>query len=383
MKKLITLFLIVLLALPTYLAIGQSENIILHSGGTTTSTVGPVPGGYGFHLSASLFTRSEMQAAGVDVNAERIVISKLAFEISQRHNTSTRKMKILLKEVSETTLNTGIPYNTLKSGAIEVFNNQTGVDIPSTGWHDFVFTRNFNYSGVGSLLILVEGEGCTRGNGCIIRMFYNGTSTNSINIVNDDSQAPFDLSLNDMPTIEPVHGRYYRFRTRITVTALNTTIPEYTIIASAGIGGSISPNGTVSVLENQTQRFDFNPDVNYEIENVWIDSVANPLAVSNKYYIFEAVTSDHTIHVEFKEGEIGINDCTIQNVRIYSYLNSVYIENRHQIPLNSIEIMDMTGRVIYSSSSVKSPISLDIAKGAYIVRLMSNDAVLNRKIVIR
>ena len=105
MKNLIRLFLVVILALPTFLATGQNENIILHSGDSKYSSVCPVPGGYGFHLSASLFTRSEMQARGVNVDAEKIIISRLAFEIHSRTNSTGtgRKMKILLKEVPETT----------------------------------------------------------------------------------------------------------------------------------------------------------------------------------------------------------------------------------------------------------------------------------------
>ena len=78
----------------------------------------------------------------------------------------------------------------------------------------------------------------------------------------------------------------------------------------------------------------------------------------------------------------GITDPVMQNVHIYSYMNMVYIVNRDHIPLKSVEIIDMLGRTVYHSTSVQSPISLNIADGQYIVRLISNDVVLNTKIVI-
>jgi uncharacterized repeat protein (TIGR02543 family) len=80
---------------------------------------------------------------------------------------------------------------------------------------------------------------------------------------------------------------------------------------------------------------------------------------------------------------VGIGDHAIQNVRVYSYLNTVYIVNESEIPLKSVEIMDITGRVVYHSTSVQNPVRLDVAEGQYIVRIMSNDGVLNTKVLIR
>jgi len=62
---------------------------------------------------------------------------------------------------------------------------------------------------------------------------------------------------------------------------------------------------------------------------------------------------------------------------------TVYIVNEDQVPLKSVEIMDLTGRTVYSSTSVQSPINLNVAKGAYIVRITSHDAVSNTKVMIR
>ena len=79
----------------------------------------------------------------------------------------------------------------------------------------------------------------------------------------------------------------------------------------------------------------------------------------------------------------GVHENTIQNVQVYAYGNTVYVVNKTQIPLKSMEIMDVTGRVVYSSTSVQNSVNLDLAKGQYIVRLMSHDSVLNTKVMIR
>ena len=167
-------------------------------------------------------------------------------------------------------------------------------------------------------------------------------------------------------------------------TTSNLLSGTYLISASASAGGTIDPEGLIEVAENENSPlFTFQPENNYKIFKVWIDSVENETAANTRSHTFMNVTSNHTIYVEFEYDDTHVGDYKMQNVRIYSHLNTIYIENRDQLPLHSIEIMDMTGRVIYSSPRVKSPISLDIAQGVYIVRLTSDDTVLNTKVVIK
>jgi hypothetical protein len=71
---------------------------------------------------------------------------------------------------------------------------------------------------------------------------------------------------------------------------------QYTITASAGVGGSISPVGAVGVSHGQSQGFDITPDTGYKISDVLIDGKSVG-AVSS--YTFEGVASDHTIHANF------------------------------------------------------------------------------------
>lgn len=74
--------------------------------------------------------------------------------------------------------------------------------------------------------------------------------------------------------------------------ALNT----YTINASAGANGSISPAGIVSAANGSSQTYAITPDAGYHIADVIVDG--KPVgAVSS--YTFNTITSDHSIHAVF------------------------------------------------------------------------------------
>ena len=70
----------------------------------------------------------------------------------------------------------------------------------------------------------------------------------------------------------------------------------YTIKATAGTGGSISPSGNVSVREGRDQTFTITPDKDYAVANVKIDGKSIGAV---KSYTFENVRRTHTIEVIF------------------------------------------------------------------------------------
>ncbi len=90
------------------------------------------------------------------------------------------------------------------------------------------------------------------------------------------------------------------------ITQAQTVIPKrqssgsnysyYTIKATAGTGGSISPSGNVSVREGRDQTFTITPDKGYAVANVKIDGKSIGAV---KSYTFENVSRTHTIEVIF------------------------------------------------------------------------------------
>lgn len=86
----------------------------------------------------------------------------------------------------------------------------------------------------------------------------------------------------------------------------NPTKPTtYTITASAGQGGSIAPNGTVSVAKGKSQTFTITPSEGYEIEDVKVDGVSQGAKTT---YEFTNVTENHTIAASFKAKTVTLPD---------------------------------------------------------------------------
>lgn len=70
----------------------------------------------------------------------------------------------------------------------------------------------------------------------------------------------------------------------------------YTITASAGSNGSLTPAGATSVARNGSQSYTITPADGYKISDVLVDGVSVG-AVSS--YTFNSVTADHTISARF------------------------------------------------------------------------------------
>lgn len=79
----------------------------------------------------------------------------------------------------------------------------------------------------------------------------------------------------------------------------------FTITASAGQGGSITPSGAVSVEKGGSQTFTIKPSDNYEIEDVKVD---NQSVGKKTKYTFENVTKAHTIAATFTEKAVILPD---------------------------------------------------------------------------
>ena len=78
--------------------------------------------------------------------------------------------------------------------------------------------------------------------------------------------------------------------------AVTFAINAYTINASAGTNGTISPSGAVTAHYGDTPTFTFTPKTGYHVETVTVDS--NPVAVADSY-TFTSIDANHTIAVTF------------------------------------------------------------------------------------
>ena len=77
------------------------------------------------------------------------------------------------------------------------------------------------------------------------------------------------------------------------------SVNTFTINASAGFGGTISPAGTVTVEQGANQTFTFTANSGYAVSNVVVNGSSLGSLGS---YTFTNVSSNHTISVSFAEG---------------------------------------------------------------------------------
>ncbi len=77
---------------------------------------------------------------------------------------------------------------------------------------------------------------------------------------------------------------------------MDLSLIQYTITASAGPNGSISPAGSVSITSGSNGQFTITPDAGYRVADVVVDGVSKGAVTS---YLFRQVIGNHTISASF------------------------------------------------------------------------------------
>ena len=75
-----------------------------------------------------------------------------------------------------------------------------------------------------------------------------------------------------------------------------TSTKLFTITASAGGNGSITPSGSVLVGSGETQQFNFTANTGYHVSKILVDNASQAIASS---YTFSNLQKNHTINVSF------------------------------------------------------------------------------------
>ena len=157
---------------------------------------------------------------------------------------------------------------------------------------------------------------CTLGTGATISPDISGTA--GVITEGDDATYTFGVSASypgkyisavkiDNVAQDPIPTSY-----KFTNVTANHTIEvvtsaySYTISASVGSYGGISPSGDTSVTYDGSQAYTITPTTGYHIADVLVDNVSNQSAITNGSYTFSNVKAGHTISATF-----AINTYTI------------------------------------------------------------------------
>ncbi len=164
MKRLLSFAMAIIFAMQLF---AQQDSVSIGTGSTTTS-IGPVPGYYGNHRAVQLYSSWELNMP------QGGVIEAISFELGTVGGSgSNRQVRIYMKEVADTTLPTSMTINELANDAFLVYTSPTaGEACVSNEWYRFELQTPFVYSGVGSLYVFLEGEGCASDGGCEVKVKY-------------------------------------------------------------------------------------------------------------------------------------------------------------------------------------------------------------------
>ena len=79
----------------------------------------------------------------------------------------------------------------------------------------------------------------------------------------------------------------------------STSSTTYSVYASAGANGSISPSGRQTVAEGASLTFTITPNTGYEVDYVQVDGT--DVSLTDGKYEFKNIAGNHTINVYFKQ----------------------------------------------------------------------------------
>ena len=140
----------------------------------------------------------------------------------------------------------------------------------------------------------------------------------------------------------------------------------YTITASAGTGGSISPSGSTSVISGNSQTYTIAVNSGYKIQDIKVDDASIGVAST---YTFNSVTSSHSISVTFASsaslsmGSIALGDGGSGTLKSGNVTKSGYGVTA-SLPITIAYFSDTTVTACYNFTSPEA-VSLECVNGTW------------------
>ena len=156
----------------------------------------------------------------------------------------------------------------------------------------------------------------------------------------------------------------------------------YTITASAGTGGSISPSGSTSVTEGTSKNYTITANTGYKIADVKVDGSSIGAAST---YTFSSVSSSHSINATFaSNASLNAGDATLGDGGSGSLKSGVTKSGYGitvNLPVTASYVSGTTVTASYNFTSAKS-VSLESVGGTWQFPINSSSATGARKIYI-
>ncbi|MDR3046326.1 MAG: C10 family peptidase [Bacteroidales bacterium] len=156
----------------------------------------------------------------------------------------------------------------------------------------------------------------------------------------------------------------------------------YTIFVAHNAGGTVDPGVSTSVFEGSSLVFTITPDQDFLISSLLIDDVeCEPV----NHYVFENVTSDHTLFVHFEE---GVSITTLPSTHtVFVYPNPsegvIFLESQQQIINatlhNSVGASVLNKKIGSRSSFIDATL---LPAGLYFLSIETSEYMITKKVMI-
>ena len=162
---------------------------------------------------------------------------------------------------------------------------------------------------------------------------YNGNVLDTQEVTKGGSATPPSDPIRDGYRFIGWQGDYTNITANTDITAQYIKI--YNIVASAGIGGTISPSGTTTLDEGSSQAYTISANTGYKIESVTVDG-ADQGAITS--YTFSNVNSNHTIEVVFELVPTVVAAIEINKMHAIGLIES---ESSMSLDINGLHVVEI------------------------------------------
>jgi hypothetical protein len=156
----------------------------------------------------------------------------------------------------------------------------------------------------------------------------------------------------------------------------------YTISASAGAGGTISPEGDVMVLPGEDKTFTMLPNSGCRIQRVLVDGMdVGPV----ESYTFRSVNENHSIRVQFSG--LGVDDNVSLDLKVYpnpaNDIINVESPNMKQVLVFNLFGIQIESKDVNDDHTIIS--TCNLSQGTYILKVENNngDIGYSRFVVVK
>ena len=188
---------------------------------------------------------------------------------------------------------------------------------------------------------------------------FMGWLENGVEVSTDN---PYVFCVEDSRNLVAVFGRKY-----------------FTVIATTGMGGTITPSGNVTVERGEDITFVMTPNQGCSVLQVIVDDED---VGSMQSYTFSDVTDDHTINVQFKGYGVEENFMEVWVVP-NPVKDELHVESTAFI--RRYEIATMNGVMVENKKVDNYSMDCHLggyAEGVYFLRLFTDEGVVTKKIVV-